>query len=117
MYYNQDVLCKLNFTRKLGATIYVLMRSSGLSCEKLAHLLGYSLRDMYRVIEGKVFLSPAELDKISKVFDKTKDELINYQSDMDVPELDYMKTFKNANALNKILDLMDEYVDLKEACK
>ena len=115
MYDNQDILCKLNFTIKLGATIYILMHNKGLTCEKLAHLLDYSLRNMHRVIEGKVILPPAELDKISKVFGKTKDELINYQLDKDVPELDYIKIFQNANALNKILDLMDEYVELKES--
>ena len=40
---------------------------------------------------------------------------MNLQSDRAVPELEYMKEFTNLDNLDLILDLMDEYIDLKEA--
>lgn len=45
----------------------------------------------------------------------TKEELLHYQADKLVPELQYMKAFSNADNLDKILDLLDEYVELREA--
>ena len=60
-------------------------------------------------------LPPAEIKKIAEVFGKTKYELIHYEAEKLVPELQYMKEFSDTNSLEKILDLVDEYVELKEA--
>ena len=45
----------------------------------------------------------------------TKHDLMNLRSDRAVPELEYMKEFADLNNLDRILDLLDEYIDLKEA--
>lgn len=42
-------------------------------------------------------------------------ELLSYEADKIVPELQYMKQFSNTDDLDKILDLLDDYVELKEA--
>lgn len=44
----------------------------------------------------------------------TKKELIDFNADYSIPELQYMKKFSDGNNLNRILDLMDDYVELKE---
>ena len=41
--------------------------------------------------------------------------MINRKSDTLVPDLQYMKEFSNPDNLDKILNLMDEYVELREA--
>ncbi len=53
--------------------------------------------------------------KIAELFGKTKRELLHYEADKFVPELQYMKEFSDTGNLDRILDLLDEYVDLKEA--
>ena len=104
-----------NIGRKIGVNIFTLMQNSGISREALAEKLNYSYRDMCKILEGKLILSPIELKKIAAAFDKTMQELLNYEAEIFVPELQYMKEFSDTKNLDKILDLLDEYVDLKEA--
>ena len=103
-----------NVGRKLGVNIYTLMRNSGISREDLAEKLNYTYRDMCRILEGKLMLSPIELEKVAKLFGKTKKELLNFEADRFVPELQYMKEFSNTENLDKILALLDDYVELRE---
>ena len=103
-----------NIGRKIGVNIFTLMQNAGISREELATKLNYSYRDMCRSIEGKLMLPPVELKKIAEFFGKTKQELLHYEADKFVPELQYMKEFSDTKNLDKILDLLDAYVDLKE---
>ena len=102
-----------NVGRKLGVNIFTLMQNSGISREELAEKLNYTYRDMCRILEGKLML-PVEIGKIAELFGKTKKELLSYEADKFVPELQYMKQFSNTDNLDKILDLLDDYVELKE---
>lgn len=104
-----------NVGRKLGVNIFTLMLNSGISREDLAKKLDYSYRDMCRILEGKLMLPPVEIGKIAEFFGKTKKELLHYEADKIVPELQYMKEFSNTDHLDMILDLLDDYVELKEA--
>jgi transcriptional regulator with XRE-family HTH domain len=104
-----------NTGRKLGVNIFTLMQNAGMSRKDLAERLNYSYRDMCRILEGKLMLPPVEIKKIAEVFGKTKQDLLHYEADKFVPELQYMKEFDNTDNLDKILDLLDEYVELKEA--
>lgn len=103
-----------NVGRRLGVNIFTLMQNSGISREDLAEKLNYTYRDVCRILEGKLMLSPIEIEKIAKVFRKSKKEILHYEADRFVPELQYMKGFSNADHLDKILDLLDDYVELKE---
>ncbi len=103
-----------NVGRKLGVNIFTLMQNSGISREELAEKMNYTYRDMCRILEGKLMLTPKEIEKIASFFGKTKNELLNCEADMIVPELQYMKEFDNTEHLDKILDLLDDYVELKE---
>ena len=62
-----------------------------------------------------MILSPSELDKIADLLGTTKEHLMEQRSDVNVPELQYMKEFSNPNNLDRIIDLMDEYVECLEA--
>ena len=103
-----------NIGRKLGVNIFTLMQNSGISREDLAVKLNYTYRDMCRILEGRVMLSPVEIEKIAGALGKTKKELLDFEADKLVPELQYMKEFNNTGNLDKILDLLDDYVELKE---
>ncbi len=45
----------------------------------------------------------------------TKKELLDYKTDTMLPDLQYMKEFDNPENLDRVLDLIDEYVELKES--
>lgn len=104
-----------NIGRKLGVNIFTLMQDSGISREDLARKLNYTYRDMCRILEGKLMLPPVEIGKIAELFGKTKKELLEFGTAKSVPELQYMKEFSNTDSLDRILDLLDDYVELKEA--
>lgn len=103
-----------NVGRKLGVNISTRMLEADISLDSFAKHLGYSMKDVWNVIEGKVIIPPVELDKIASFLKTTKGELINHESDNLVPDLQYMKEFSNPDNLDRILDLMDEYVELRE---
>ncbi len=103
-----------NVGRKLGVNIRTCMLETNISLDNFARHLGYSIKDVWNVIEGKVIISPAELDKIASLLKTTKSELINHEADSLVPDLQYIKEFSNPDNLDRILDLMDEYVELRE---
>ena len=104
-----------NICRKLGVNIYTLMRKNNISPENFAGHCGYTLKDTWNIIEGKIMLPPFELEKISNFLGTTRDCLLNQETDVLVPELQYMKEFSNPDNLDYILDLMDEYVELIES--
>ncbi len=103
-----------NVGRKLGVNIRTCMLESNISLDSFAEHMGYSMKDVWNVIEGKVIIPPVELDKIASFLKTTKRELIHCESDSLVPDLQYMKEFSNPDNLDRILDLMDEYVELRE---
>lgn len=100
--------------RKLGINISMRMLEANISPDNFAKHLGYSMKDVWNIIEGKVIVPPFELEKIAKVLCTTKSELLNREADSLVSDLQYIKEFSNLDNLDKILDLMDEYVELKE---
>ena len=104
-----------NVGRKIGVNIFTLMQNAGMSRENLAEKLNYSYRDICRILEGKLMLPPVEVRKIAEFFGITKQELLHYEADRFVPELQYVREFSDINNLYKILDLLDEYVNLKES--
>ena len=104
-----------NAGRKLGVNIFTLMQYAGISREELAEKLNYSYGDICRILEGRLMLSPAEIKKIANLFGISKGELLHYEADKYVPELQYMKEFSDTANLDKILDILDVYVELKEA--
>ena len=103
-----------NVGRKLGANIRMCMQEAGISLDGFAGNLGYSMKDVWNVIEGKVIIPPVELEKIANLFGITKNELLNRESDSPIPDLQYRKEFSNPDNLDRILDLMDEYVELRD---
>ena len=110
----REVEAMANVGRKLGVNISVFLQKANISPEIFASKLGYSVKDAWRIIEGKVIVPPVELDRITNILGTTKAELMTYEADYKVPELQYMKEFSNPDNLDKILDLMDEYVECRE---
>ena len=103
-----------NVGRRLGVNISTCMLEANISLDSFAKHLGYSIKDVWNVIEGKVIIPPAELDKMASILKTTKSELMNQEPDSLVPEWQYMKECSNPYNLDRILDLMDEYVELRE---
>ena len=76
-----------NIEKKIGNNIFMLMQNAGISREELAEKLNYSYRDMCRILEGKLMLPPVEIKKIAEFFGKTKHELLHYEAEKVVPDV------------------------------
>lgn len=101
--------------RTIGANIFECLKQKNIKLDTLAKSMGYSVKDVQNLVEGKVIVSPEELDKIAGCLGTTKNHLINASSDYALPDLQFMKKFSNPDNLDLIIDLMDEYVECKEA--
>ena len=104
-----------SLSRRIGVNVYSFMQKMSLSPEELAKQMSYSLKDIWNVIEGKVMIPPSEINALASVLGVSKDDLLTNEPECLVPNLEFMKEFSNPESLERVLDLMDEYVEISEA--
>lgn len=90
-----------NLYRKIGGNIYAIMQKEKVSPEELASAMQYSLKDIWNIIEGKVMLPPAEIKRIASVLNVSIEELVDKEP--------------SVSGTDKVLDLIDEYVEIRES--
>ena len=105
-------------SKKIGMGIYEACRAKGINLEELAKKTGYSYRDIRRIIEGKLWISPKNLALVADSVGETSKSLIYFEptEKMLLPDLEYNKKFSDSNNLYKIIDMLDMYIELREAC-
>ena len=101
--------------RTVGANISECLKQNKISLAALAKKMGYSDKDIQNLVEGKVIISPSELEKIAECLGTTKEYLTHASPEYVLPDLQFMKKFSKPDNLDLIIDLMDEYVECKEA--
>lgn len=99
--------------RRLGSNIEKASKTKYSSITDFARDVGLSVNDVSRLFEGRLFLPPFYLKKISQLIGLPFDELIN--TDGEYALVDCMGNFKDEKNKDKILDLIDNYIDLVEA--
>ena len=104
-----------NLYRKIGVNVHTFMQKTNLTPEELAKRMSYSLKDIWNVFEGKVMIPPVEINKLASVLGVTEEDLVINEPERLAPNLEFMKEFSNPDSLDKVLDLMDEYVEISEA--
>ena len=65
-----------NICVKIGSRIKELASQNGIEIQELAYRLNYSYKDMNRILEGELLITPIEIERIAKIFNKTKKEFI-----------------------------------------
>ncbi len=102
--------------RVIGTNVWALMEEQHINREQLADDLGYSFRDVCRLIEGRLLLPPSELQRVAERLNTTQADLISCDNRKNmIPVFQFMKKFSDTENLDKVLDLLDEYVELKES--
>ena len=104
-----------NLYRKIGVNVYTFMQKAKLTPKELAEKMSYSLKDIWNVIEGKVMIPPEEIKRLASMLGVSGEDLVNKEPERLAPNLEFMKEFSNPESLDIVLDLMDEYVEIKEA--
>lgn len=65
-----------NICIKIGSRIKELALQNSIEIEELAYRLNYSYKDMNRILKGELIIPPIEIERIAKIFNKTKQEFI-----------------------------------------
>ena len=102
----------MSYLRGLGKMIKTRMSEQGKSIQLLAKESGYSIKDIGKIFDGRLFLSPKQIEEIANVLELNVDEIINCT---DVDPIEYMGEFTKEENKDMLLDYIDRYVDLKEA--
>ena len=99
--------------RRLGQNIKKASLEKYASTEAVAQAISLSVADVTRVFEGRLLLSPVKLKELSKLIGTSVRELLDVTGEYDFVEC--MGTFTNKENEDKILDMIDNYIDLLEA--
>ena len=99
--------------RRLGYNIEKASQRKYNTIEEFANVVNLSLRDVHRLFEGRLVLSPFQLKAISEKVDISLKELLDVSGKYNLVEC--MGSFKDKRNEDKVLDLIDDYIDLMEA--
>lgn len=102
----------MNDFHKIGSFIKLKMMEQNKSIQSLAEESGYSTKDIGKILDGRSFLSPKQIEEIAGILDLDINEMINC---IDVDSIEYVGEFTKEENKDKLLDYIDRYVDLKEA--
>ena len=101
----------MNDFHKIGSFIKLKMMEQNKSIQSLAEESGYSTKDIGKILAGRLFLSPKQIEEIAGILDLDINEMINC---IDVDSIEYVGEFTKEENKDKLLDYIDRYVDLKE---
>ena len=102
----------MNDFHKIGSFIKLKMMEQNKSIQSLAEESEYSTKDIGKILDGRLFLSPKQIEEIAGILDLDINEMINC---IDVDSIEYVGEFIKEENKDKLIDYIDRYVDLKEA--
>lgn len=100
--------------RNIGYKIYLLTKQSA-DKELLCNTLNFSNKDYYRLITGRLSLTPKQLKTITELFSIEPAEILNYRNRDGYAKLvNYRKPYTQQDNCEEILDIIDTYIDFAE---
>lgn len=103
-------------TRALGNYVQRLAKSKNISEDELGLILNCSSNQIYSFFKGRAYASFQQLIIIADYLNTTVDDLLNgdiesYNSSV----VHCMNDFQNPDNREKILDIIDDYIDIVDA--
>ena len=84
---------------------------------ELLNRLDFSEIDLKKLEQGRLSLTPSQLDVVSAVLELSKEELLKYKDTTCYHNsIHCMSHFTSQENCDRILDIIDSYIDLKESC-
>lgn len=102
--------------RVLGNNITLLLNQRGITKESFADALGYSLYEVQKLCDARIFTAEEDVEEIAKYFQIPKNDLYidNKEKYFGEGFMDCMGKFKRPENREKVLDIFDMYCDIKE---
>lgn len=102
--------------RNLGYKINILFNNSSTRKQKFCKQMNFSQTDLDRLLFGRLALNPNQITAVARFFSIRPEELVSYKnSDSYVNMVHCMNRFSSQEHCDEILDLIDTYIDIKEA--
>lgn len=100
--------------RVFGQNLSFYMDKQGISPEEMAEELGYTVNEIYNIIDARQYVSMAEKKNIANILKISVDDLITENNTFDNPCLECRGNFTTLENKNLILDLFDSYCDIQQ---
>lgn len=106
----------MNNSRILGNNIILELSEMNLSVEMFAEKIGFTEAETQKLIQGRMFLPPFQLNVIAKALGISVEKLIDDRGCEAYNNLIHnFGEFKSRENQELILDMIDMYADLEEA--
>lgn len=105
----------MSHARELGFAIHELVQNNPEIERRLEKELDISSHELQKIYAGRLFLTGTDLQKIAGVCDTNLQALLAADRKVyDEKVVHYMTAFRNRENREKILDLIDAYIDVCE---
>lgn len=102
--------------RMLGNYVHQLAKSNNVSIEELGEILGFTTQQVVSFIKGRTFASFSQLVSLAEKFNISIDMLLaGDEESYNASIVHCMNDFKNPQNRELILDIIDDYMDVKDA--
>lgn len=104
-------------SRVFGSNLRFYMNKAGMKVEELAGKLGYSVYEIRKVMDARLFLEREEKEQIAEALGVTVDTLYETLDDKSYEQAGCMECrgkFSTTENKKEILDLFDAYCDVQE---
>ena len=103
----------MSYARVIG---FAIQQASTHHEEKLCNVLGITPQELKKLYKGRLFVTGSDLEKIAEVCGVSVESLVEADpAAYDAQVVDCMSDFDNRENREMILDLIDAYIDAKEA--
>lgn len=103
-------------SRIKGNNIALELEKSSMSLEEFAHSMGFDEKDVYKLLEGRLFVSKAQLTKIAKLLGVGTQELSKEREASAYNSIIYNNDkFVHKENQEFVLDIIDAHADLEQA--
>lgn len=106
----------MNNSRIIGNNISLELMNRSMELSVFAQKIDFSMNDIHKLIEGRLFLPPFQLKKIADTLGVSKSDLMTDKGSGEYDKLIHnFRDFKKPENQELVLDLIDMYADLAEA--
>lgn len=102
----------MSYFRNMGAYIKNELLKQGKDIHDFSIESGYSVKDAGKIFDGRLILSPKQINHIASVIGVSLDKMISCG---DSNAVECMGSFSDEKNKEMLLDYIDRYIDLKEA--
>lgn len=106
----------MSYARELGYTIHQAIAGDAHRENEIRSALGLSEHEAQRLYSGRLFLNSADIRKVAGILNIPAMDLVDLDtSEYDKNVVHCMTPFKDRNNREMILNLINSYIDIKEA--